>query len=135
MTPDEAMMAGPEGIARFIATGDDTALAGVFAAREVVIIENFAPHVFAGADAVARWTAAMRGHLETVSDLEHSFGSACDFTRSGGLAFFSLPTTWRGVARGRRFAERGGWAFVLVADEGAWRVRNYAWAVTEISPE
>ena len=84
---------------------------------------------------VARWTAAMRAHLETVSGLEHSFGPACDFTRSGALAFFSLPTEWRGVARGRRFAERGGWAFVLVAVEGGWRVRNYAWAVTEISPE
>ncbi len=135
MAPDEAMMAGPEGIARFIATGDETALAGVFAEHDVTIIENFAPHVFAGAEAVARWAAAMRAHLETVSDLEHSFGAACDFARSGDLAFFSLPTEWRGVARGRRFAERGGWAFVLVADEGGWRVRNYAWAVTEISPE
>ena len=131
--PDDAMMAGPEAIARFIATGEDAALAGVFAERDVTIIENFAPHVFAGVDAVADWTKAMRAHTEGLAGLAHRFGPACDFSRSEDLAFFSLPTEWRGLARGRRFRENGGWAFVLVAEDGEWRVRSYAWAVTEIS--
>ena len=131
--PDDAMMAGPEAIARFIATGEDAALAGVFAGRDVTIIENFAPHVFAGSDAVAEWTKAMHAHLEGLAGLSHRFGPACDFSRSGDLAFFSLPTEWRGLARGRPFRENGGWAFVLVNADGQWRVRNYAWAVTEIS--
>ncbi|HEY2483223.1 MAG TPA: hypothetical protein VGI30_13660 [Caulobacteraceae bacterium] len=135
MNPDAAMMAGPESIARFIGTGEEAALAGVFAERDVAILENFAPHVFAGPEAVASWTRAMRTHLEGVSGLKHSFGPACDFARSGELTFFSLPTEWTGLSRGRRFRERGGWAFVLIARETGWRVRNYAWAVTEISAD
>ena len=130
--PDAAMMVGPERIARFIETGDVAALAGVFA-DDVIIIENFAPFVFAGPRSVAHWLGGMRDHLEGTSGLEHSFGDACDFGRASDAAFFTLPTSWQGLARGRRFREHGGWAFVLVKADAAWRVRSYAWAVTEIS--
>jgi hypothetical protein len=132
--PDTAMMSGPESVARFIETGEAAALAGVFAA-DVIIIENFAPYVFAGPRCVALWLEGMRAHLEGTSGLEHSFGDACDYGRAGGVAFFTLPTSWQGLAGGRRFQERGGWAFVLVQDAAAWRVRSYAWAVTEISAD
>jgi hypothetical protein len=131
--PDAAMMAGPKGIARFIATRDEGALAGVFAESEVTIIENFAPHVFDGPSAAADWLQGMLAHLDGVSGLEFSFGAACDLSRTGPLAFFTLPTEWKGLARGRRFSERGGWSFVLVQAGGDWRVKAYAWAVTEIS--
>ncbi len=131
MLPDAAMMVGPEGIARFIETGEAATLAGVFA-DDVIIIENFAPFVFAGPRSLALWLEGMRAHLEGTSGLEHSFGDACDYGRVGGVVFFTLPTWWKGLARGRRFREHGGWAFVLVQDAGAWRVSSYAWAVTEI---
>jgi hypothetical protein len=129
--PDAAMMVGPESIARFIETGEAATLAGVFA-DDVIIIENFAPFVFAGPRSVALWLEGMRAHLEGTGGLQHSFGDACDYGRSGGMAFFTLPTRWEGLARGGRFSERGGWAFVLVGDDHGWRVRSYAWAVTEI---
>jgi hypothetical protein len=129
------MLAGPHAIARFIVTRDEAALAGVFADRDVTIVENFAPHVFAGPDAVANWQEGMGAHLNEVSGLEHRFGPACDFSRTGPLAFFTLPTEWKGLARGRRFQERGGWAFVLVELGAEWRVKSYAWAVTEISAD
>jgi hypothetical protein len=133
--PDAAMMAGPEAIARFIETGGATPIAEVFAEGDVTIVENFAPHVFAGAGAVGRWEQAMRVHLEGTSGLRHSFGPPCDFSVDGELVFVSLPTSWEGVARGRRFHERGGWAFVLVRSGANWRVKSYAWAVTELSPD
>jgi hypothetical protein len=134
MLPDAAMMSGPESIARFIETGDEAALAGVFA-DDVIIIENFSPFVFAGPRSVPLWLEGMRAHREGASGLEHSFGGACDYGRAGGMVFFTLPTRWKGLARGRRFHEQGGWAFVLVQDDAAWRVRSDAWAVTEISAD
>jgi hypothetical protein len=51
--PDAAMLAPIEKIARFIETCDDTNLSG-FADEHVAIIENFAPFLFDGRDAVAR---------------------------------------------------------------------------------
>jgi hypothetical protein len=101
-------------------------------ADDVIIIENFAPFVFAGPRSVALWLEGMRAHLEGTAGLQHSFGDACDYGRAGAMAFFTLPTRWEGFARGRWFSEHGGWAFVLIQDECAWRVRSYAWAVTEI---
>jgi hypothetical protein len=56
-----------------------------------------------------------------------------NFDVDGDLVFLSLPTNWTGVSNGRRFDEDGGWAFVLVKQQGEWRVRNYGWAVTRLS--
>ncbi len=129
--PDAAMLAPVEKIARFIAGGSDENLSA-FAADDVTILENFAPHLFRGDGAVTRWAAAMRAHAGTLRDLQHSFGPAQDFARDGDTVFFSLPTHWQGVSSGRAFAEDGGWAFLLVEHGGVWRVRSYAWAVTRI---
>jgi hypothetical protein len=128
------MLAPVEKIAAFIAGGGDENLEA-FAGGDVTILENFAPHLFAGPDAVRRWAAQMRDHASTLSDMQHSFGPAQDFIRNGdeGRVFFSLPTHWRGLSHGRRFEEDGGWAFLLEQQNGAWRVRSYAWAVTRIA--
>jgi hypothetical protein len=49
------------------------------------------------------------------------------------LAFLSLATHWV-ISEGEdSFEEDGGWAFVLVKENGEWRVRSYGWAVTFIS--
>ena len=132
--PDPAMLAPIEKIARFIETCDDTNLSG-FAAEDVVIIENFAPHLFDGPNAVTLWAKEMRRHVQGVAGLKHSFGSPQDFHVEGELAFLSLPTHWTGVTSGHTFNEDGGWAFVLVQQRGEWRVRNYGWAVTRLSIE
>lgn len=133
MGPDAAMLAPAEALARFIATGDDDALAGLFADGPVTIVENFAPFVFDGQDAVARWTEAMRAHAAPLSGLVPAFGPPQDFAQAGGRTYFALPTTWRGAAAGRRFEETGGWSFVLEEIDGAWRVRAYAWSVTGVT--
>ena len=132
MQPDAAMLAPVERIARFIAGGGDDNLEA-FASGDVTILENFAPHLFAGPAAVRHWAMEMRRHAASLSEMQHSFGPAQDFARGDdGRVFFSLPTHWRGRSQGRPFEEDGGWAFLLEQQNGAWRVRSYAWAVTRI---
>ena len=123
------MMAPIERLARFMATLDETHLKDIFA-DDVTIHENFAPFVFAGSDAVARWTSRFRDHAKNLSNLKHSFGAAQDFHTEGTLAYFALPTTWTGQSRGQAFHETGGWSFVLIRQNTAWRLKAYAWAVT-----
>ncbi len=126
---DPALLAPIEKIARFMETGDKTLLSA-FADKGVVIIENFAPHLFEGADAVKRWSQVILSwHVQPV-ELVHSFGPVQDLRVHDGLAFLSLPTHWTGLRNGVRFHEDGGWAFVLVQEQGEWRVRCYGWAVT-----
>ena len=89
------MLEAARGILRFIATGDDAALDGVFA-RDVTIIENFPPHIFTDA---AAWRAAMRDHTRTLGDLVFTLGAAQDFGQNGNRAYFVLPTRWTGKLR------------------------------------
>jgi hypothetical protein len=133
--PDADLMAPIERIARFMETLDARALDGAFAARDVVIVENFPPYVFQGDDAVPRWAEGFAEHAMNISGLRHSFGAPHDFQSDGDTAFLSLPTTWRGTTGGRSFTETGGWAFVLVKQPDGWRVRSYGWAVTGIEIE
>jgi hypothetical protein len=100
---------------------------------ETTIVENFAPYVFEGQNAGERWWRRFCEHAVAgeLRDLRASFEAAQDFAQHGDRAFFTLPTRWTGIAGGKRFQERGGWAFVLVREGGEWRIRCYAWAVTE----
>ncbi|AYV48061.1 hypothetical protein CFHF_24195 [Caulobacter flavus] len=128
-TPDAAMMAAPEALARFLETLDARLLDGVFSAGEVTILENFAPHVFLGQEGLARWRGIMTGHVGAIGELRHEFGAPQDFALTDEIVYFTLPTHWTGVRDGRRFEELGGWSFVQAREDGGWRVRSYGWAV------
>jgi hypothetical protein len=128
--PTPEMMEPVEKIARFIANADDGDLSA-FASHDVVIVENFAPYVFDGPHAVQRWAEGMRSHVEALGALAHRFSAAQDFSTSGDRAYFSLPTQWTGRAGTQGFIEDGGWSFVLVKENGVWRVLGYGWAVTK----
>ena len=130
---DPALLAPIEKVAQFIETGDESLLSA-FASKGVVIIENFAPHLFEGEDAVKRWSQKILSWHEPPSDLvlKHRFGAPQDLRVHDKLAFLSLPTHWTISQGGDSFEEDGGWAFVLVQEDGEWRVRCYGWAVTLI---
>jgi len=130
---DPALLVPIEKVARFIETGDESLLSA-FANKGVVIIENFAPHLFEGEDAVKRWSQKILSWHKPPSDLvlKHQFGTPQDISIHDDLAFLSLPTHWTISENGNKFEEDGGWAFVLVQEDGDWRVRSYGWAVTFI---
>jgi hypothetical protein len=130
---DPALLVPIEKVARFLETGD-ISLLSAFAGTGVVIIENFAPHLFEGADAVKRWSQKILAWHAPPSDLvlKHNFGPVQDLSVHDDLAFLSLPTHWTISQNGHTIEEDGGWAFVLVQEHGEWRVRCYGWAVTLI---
>lgn len=125
-TPDAAMLAPPQALARFMATLDDAYLKDLFA-DDVTIVENFAPYIFRD---VARWREGFRAHAAELGDLESTFGPPQDFSRDGSRVYFVLPTSWKGRSRGHGFEEQGGWSFVLEQRGEAWAIASYAWAVT-----
>ena len=130
---DPALLAPIEKVARFLETGD-VSLLSAFAKKGVVIIENFPPHLFEGDDAVKCWSEKILCWHKPPSDLvlRHSFGTVQDLRVDDGLAFLSLSTHWTISQDGDSFEEDGGWAFILVQEDGEWRVRSYGWAVTFI---
>jgi hypothetical protein len=130
--PSAAMMEPVRGLVSFMSTLSRGAQPTVFARRGVCIIENFAPYMFCGLQAVASWSAGFRSHAaaDGLADLKAAFGEANDFSQSGNRVYFSLPTTWTGIAAGKHFEEHGAWSFVLMQEGAAWRILGYGWGVT-----
>lgn len=128
-TPDPAMMAAPEALARFLETGDAALLDGAFSDGEITILENFPPHIFNGRAGLAEWKALMARHVGAIDQLRHTFGAPQDFGLTGDTVHFTLPTHWTGVRDGAAFRELGGWTFVQVREGERWRIRSYGWAV------
>ena len=130
--PDITMMAPVTALASYMAHVEGAPLPQVFVDDGLVIVEDFAPYVFAGKDAAARWDAGFRQHAIPLKDLKFSFGPAHDFELTGDRVFFVLPTTWRGVYKDRRFEEHGAWSFVLKNAGGRWRILAYGWGATDL---
>jgi hypothetical protein len=132
--PSAAMLKPVRELATFMSTLPRDAHAGMFAGHGVCIVENFAPYVFSGAYAAARWEQGFRAHAAGLTELVATFDAAHDFSQTGDRAYFSLPTTWTGLDAGRRFEEHGAWAFVLqrtgTARAVRWRILSYGWGVT-----
>jgi len=130
--PDKEMMQPVTALVGYMEHVAGATLPPVFADHGLVIVENFAPYVFQGNRAAARWDAGFRNHAEHLTDLHCEFGKAFDFGRSGDRVYFVLPTTWRGVYMGsRRFEEHGAWSFALEKSSGQWRIVAYGWAATD----
>lgn len=130
--PTEAMWTPVRELVAYMKSPPKGAEPAMFAGSGVCIVENFAPFVFCGADAVRAWDSGFRAHYaqEGLSVLSVRFGAAHDFTLAADRAYFSLPTTWSGMTQGHRFEEHGAWAFVLTREDDAWRVLAYGWGVT-----
>lgn len=131
MTPDAEMMAVAVKLARFIETGGAELPSDLFVSGAVTIVENFAPYIFVGSDAVVSWAGKMRAHLEGLTNLHYAFGDVFDFSRTADDVYFSLRCDWSGVNRGQPFRETGGWALVLTRQAEQWRLKGYGWAVIE----
>ena len=133
--PSAAMMEPVQGLVIFMSTLRRGEQPTVFARRGLCIVENFAPYLFCGSQAAANWAAGFRAHAAEgdLKGLAASFGEAHDFSQSGNRVHFSLPTTWTGLAQGKRFEEHGVWSFVLEQENAGWRIVGYGWGVTAYS--
>jgi hypothetical protein len=132
---DPAMMAAPEALARFLETGDEALLDGVFSTGDVTILENFPPHIFHGQEGLALWRVTMANHVGAIGELQHRFERPQNFGVTGDIVHFTLPTRWSGVRDGAPFKELGGWTFVQIREGDRWRIRSYGWAVVEFAWE
>ena len=129
--PDKTMMVGPEIVGVFNETLDDSHLVATFADRDMTIIDNFAPYVFTGLGALQRWAAGLRQHFRGITDLRYKFGVPQEYSRTGDLAYFSLPTQWTELYYGKPVTEHGAMAFVLVRQGERWLIRDMVWARTD----
>jgi|GEM_PF-787132 len=131
--PDAAMMAPVTELATYMAHPEGAMAPAVFVDDGPVIVEDFAPYLFTGKDAAAKWDAGFRAHAVPLRELQFTFGAAHAFERTSDRVYFVLPTTWRGIYKDRRFVEHGAWSFVLKTSAGQWRILAYGWGATDLT--
>jgi hypothetical protein len=84
---DATILAPVMALASYMARVEGNVLPSVFVDDGLVIVEDFAPYVFSGKDAVAQWDAGFRHHAIPLKDLKFSFDGAVKCGPSCGLGF------------------------------------------------
>ena len=110
------------------------ALKDEFASKDVVIVDNTSPYIFSGPGAVERWAEMIKTHMKGITNLQHVFGEAHEYSHRGDHAYFSLPVTWTEFYFGKRVVEHGAWVFVMVKEADVWRVQASIWGRVYSSP-
>lgn len=126
--PDAAMLWPARCIVRFMESGDESLLDGVFAER-CEIVDSFAPYLFTGPSAPDDWSQRFRRHIASHESLQAEIRPAEEFGEHDDRVYFSLPVLWRYQLRGIAYRELGALAVVLEQRHGAWRVIRSSWAV------
>lgn len=131
---DPALLALPSTMSTALVAGD-TAVLRKSCAASAYVIDEFAPYVWSGADACARWAAAfkafaakmkMGGFKATVSP-----NPITDV--SGSRAYVVAKVKFDGTMAGKPISENGSWTFVAVKSGAGWKITSLAWGTLDHS--
>jgi hypothetical protein len=112
--------------------GDTKSAYAAYAAGSISIIDEFAPHLWMGADAAHAWAAAYDKHAQAtgVTDGHVKYSEATRTEVEGNLAYVVVPTVYSYKERGKPTTEEGQMAFVLDRTSGSWKIRAWCWTGT-----
>jgi hypothetical protein len=102
-------------------------------ADEAVIVDEFAPYVWAGAGALKRWINAYAEYAEAngVSAGRVDYEKPLMATSDGTTAYIVLPTTYSFDQKGTRLAEPGNMTFVMKRGDGSdWKIASWTFSAT-----
>ncbi|HET6534563.1 MAG TPA: nuclear transport factor 2 family protein [Sphingomicrobium sp.] len=100
---------------------------------EAVIVDEFAPYVWAGSGALKRWIDAYAEYAEAngVSAGRVDYEKPLMATSDGASAYIVLPTTYRFVQNGTKMAEPSSMTFVTKRAEGSdWKIASWTFSAT-----
>ncbi|MFZ0361088.1 MAG: nuclear transport factor 2 family protein [Terriglobales bacterium] len=116
--------------------GDTKSAYAAYAAGDIAIVDEFAPHRWVGPHAPQEWAADYDKHAQAtgVSDGIVKYGAPTRTEIEGDAAYVVVPTTYLYKERGQPMAEEGQMTFVLHAEAGGWKIRNWTWSGVKPHP-
>ena len=104
---------------------------------DAVIIDEFAPYVWAGAGTAQRWVADYSRDAEArgISGGRVDYGAAVQAVSDGNSAYIVLPTTYSFTQNGRRMASPGHMTFVMSRDGGDWKIASWTYSGGTPAPQ
>ena len=111
-------------------SGDTKSAYAAYASGSISIIDEFAPHLWVGADAAHAWAADFDKHAQAtgVSDGKVKYGEPTRTEMSGKLAYVVIPTVYSYKEHGSAMTEEGQMTFVLDRAAGSWKIRAWTWS-------
>jgi ketosteroid isomerase-like protein len=99
-------------------------------ADEASIIDDFAPHVWTGAGACARWSSDFQEFVKTTgsADPAVTIGKPWHLDITGDLAYVVAPTTFSFKQKGKPVQQAGVVTVALQKGGAGWRMIGWAWA-------
>ena len=111
-------------------SGDTKSAFAAYAKGDITIIDEFAPHVWLGANAAQDWAADFEKNAKAtgVSDAKVTYSAAVRTEVEGDVAYVVMPTGYVYKLKGKPMEEKGQITVVLHKEAGAWKMRGWAWA-------
>ena len=110
-------------------SGDTKSGFAAYASGNITIMDEFAPHLWAGRNAAHTWAADYDKHATAtgVSDGSVKYGDATRTDVAGDLAYVVIPTVYSYKDHGKPTQEEGQMTFVLHRGSGGWKIRAWTW--------
>jgi len=117
-------------------TGDTKSAYAAYAAGDVAIVDEFAPHRWLGRDAAHKWAADFDKHAAAarITDGLVKYGEPTRTETEGDVAYVIVPTVYTYKEQGKPMAEEGQMTFVLKRDAGNWKISAWTWSGVEPHP-
>lgn len=113
-------------------SGDVKSAYAAYASGDIVIVDEFAPHLWTGPHAAQDWAADYDKHAQAtgVSDGSVKYGDPTRAEVEGDFAYVVIPTVYTYKEHGQAMTEDGQMTFVLHHEQGAWKISAWTWTGT-----
>ena len=108
----------------------DSKSAAALCTPHTIIIDDFAPYAWQGANTCQDWADALAA-LEKKSGISNdrvTRGKAWHVTVTGDRAYAVYPTRYSYKLNGKPVEEKGVWTFAMEKGGSGWRIAGWAWA-------
>jgi hypothetical protein len=110
-------------------TGDIKTADAAYSSGTVTIVDEFAPHLWAGTNAAHEWSAEYDKHATAtgVTDGVVKTGAPTRSVVDKDTAYVILPALYTYKEKGKPMAEEGKFTFVLRVENGSWKIQGWTW--------
>lgn len=109
---------------------NDTKAVTAACSAQAVIIDDFAPYVWQGANACSDWLAADNANNKQIGSTEGkiALGAPTHVSVTGDHAYVVLPVKYSDIENGKKKAQPAMWTLTLQQAGEAWSIAGSAWA-------
>ena len=103
---------------------------------DIVIIDEFAPHLWVGPRAPQQWAADYDKHAQAtgVTEGRVTYGAPTRKEVEGDKAYVIVPTVYLYKERGKPLIEEGQLTLTLHVEAGAWKITGWTWTGVKPHP-